>query len=479
MKKKKSEKIRIDELSSFDEPSKTPDADNSLSEEELSLLRESISSAEVDRSNLPPHDQSGIARIIRFIRSNTILSIASLIIAAAIVLSVTGGSALLVFKLANSLKSYTVIIGEDEPYSVSPKEMVIGNVLYIDMRRIATHTGLTLSGSATRMQFTSLKNNSYLLFENESSRVYINGAVTDITAVTADGKRIVTACAYVSEDACLVPITFLEKAVAEDTLSFTFDESSKTVYVRPKYFVYDGDVENKVMKDPKFITDNFNVTIPENQRPAYTYTYALDVSAYLSSIDTEYLMRVNKSNSAGTYKPSNLKELTCPTTRNNLCLDYDAAVSLEAMMLEMSAAGITDTYVTSAYRSYEYQESLYWGYVDDEMENDSGISQEEAERRASEYSARPGESEHQTGLCFDFITSDMGGNLNEKFAESDAFAWLSKNAYKYGFILRYPEEDVSTTGYKYEPWHYRFVGRQAASEIYFSGMCLEEYLQGQ
>lgn len=479
MKKNKSEKIRIDEMQSFDEPNDAQNEDDSLSEEELSLLRESISAADVDRSALPPHDQRGIAHLIRFIRSNAVLSVAAVIIAAAIVISAIGGSAFLTVKIVRDMMVYTVTIGEDEPYTVSPDEMVLGEVMYIDMRKIATHMGLTVSGSPTKIQFTSLKNGTYLLFENESSYVYINGGRTEIKATTVDGKRVVTAKAYVSEDACLVPVTFLEKAVATDTLSFTFDKSSKALYVRPKYFVYDNDVENKVMKELKFITDNFDVTIPEGQRPTYAYSYAIDVTPYLSSIDTEYLMLVNKQNSAGKFKPENLKALDCPTTRSNLSLDYDAAVALEAMMLEMKTAGIEDTLVTSAYRSYEYQEKLYWGYVDDEMASDPNITKEEAERRASEYSARPGESEHQTGLCFDFITKDMGGKLDERFADTDAFAWLSKNAYKYGFILRYPKDDVEVTGYKYEPWHYRFVGRQAASEIYFSGMCLEEYLAGQ
>ena len=478
MKKKKSEKIIIDEFSSNEEPIKNADGGNALSEEELSILKESIASADVDRSTLPPHDQRGIAHLIRFIRSNKVLSVAAFIIAAAIVLSAIGGAAFLSVKLVKDLKNFSVIIGDDEPYTVSPDRMVIGDVMYVDMRKIAAHTGLTRSGSPTKIQFTSLKTDTYLLFEDNSSYAYINGGRTEIKAATTDGKRIVTAKAYVSENECLVPVTFLEKAVDKDTLTFSFDESTKTLYVRPKYFVYDNDLENKIMKELKFTTDNFDVTLPETERPTYTYNYSIDVSAYLSSIDTEYLMLVNKEHSADKYAPAKLKVLDCPTTRANLSLDHDAAVALEAMMLEMKAAGITDTYVTSAYRSYDYQSKLYWGYVEDEKKDDPAITQEEAERRASEYSARPGESEHQTGLCFDFITSDMGGKLDEKFADSDAFAWLSKNAYKYGFILRYPADDVATTGYKYEPWHYRFVGRQAASEIYFSGMCLEEYLAG-
>ena len=479
MKKKKSEKIIIDEISVEGDALGTAEENISLSDEELSILKESVSSATTDRSALPPHDQRGIAHLARFIRANKLLSVASFIIAAAIVLATLGGSAFLALRIVNRLKDYSVIIGEEEPYKVSPDRMIIGDVMYVDMRKIAAHMDLILSGSSTKIHFTSRKNGTHLLFENESPYAYINGGRTEIKAVTTDGKSIVSAKAYVSANECLVPVTFLEKAVSPDTLSFTLDDTTKTLYVRPKYFVYDNDVENKIMKELKFITDNFDVTLPESERPTYTYNYLIDVSPYLSSIDTEYLMLVNKEHSADQYAPADLKELECPTVRDNLSLDRDAAIALEAMMLEMEAAGITDTFVTSAYRSYDYQDKLYWGYVKKEKEKDPAITEEEAERRASEYSARPGESEHQTGLCFDFITSDMGGNLDERFAETDAFAWLSKNAYKYGFILRYPADDVATTGYKYEPWHYRFVGRQAASEIYFSGMCLEEYLAGQ
>ena len=68
-------------------------------------------------------------------------------------------------------------------------------------------------------------------------------------------------------------------------------------------------------------------------------------------------------------------------------------------------------------------------------------------------------------------------DLDETFEDTAAFRWLSENAYKYGFILRYPSNKTDITGYKYEPWHYRFVGRTVAAEIYNSGLCLEEYLE--
>ena len=131
-------------------------------------------------------------------------------------------------------------------------------------------------------------------------------------------------------------------------------------------------------------------------------------------------------------------------------------------------------FVTSSYRSYEYQEMLYNRYVSDNIS--AGMSQAEAEAEASKTSARPGESEHQTGLCFDFIVASMGGSLDERFENTPAFEWLSKNAHHFGFILRYPEDKVAITGYDYEPWHYRFVGRTAAMEIYHDGLSLEEYL---
>ena len=73
------------------------------------------------------------------------------------------------------------------------------------------------------------------------------------------------------------------------------------------------------------------------------------------------------------------------------------------------------------------------------------------------------------------MTSAMT-DLDESFENTAAFKWLQENAYKYGFILRYPTDKTDVTGYKYEPWHYRFVGRTAATEIHDSGLCLEEYL---
>ena len=92
------------------------------------------------------------------------------------------------------------------------------------------------------------------------------------------------------------------------------------------------------------------------------------------------------------------------------------------------------------------------------------------------YSALPGESEHQTGLCVDLI-STKNVVLDETFADNPAYAWLTENAHNFGFILRYPTNKSDVTGIIYEPWHYRYVGKDYAKAICESGLCLEEYLQ--
>ena len=208
-----------------------------------------------------------------------------------------------------------------------------------------------------------------------------------------------------------------------------------------------------------------------------SYRYSADVSAYWNAISTSYssILLVNKSNPLGAdFVPANLVELNSDITTKPVKLDATAAAALQAMMLCMRADGITDTLVTSGYRSYDYQVSLRQGYYADERAN--GYSHEAAWKRVDEYSAPEGMSEHQSGLCVDFITLGMGGVLDNRFEQSDAFRWLQENACQFGFILRYPEDKVHVTKYSYESWHYRFVGHDAAVAITEQGLTLEEYL---
>ena len=141
----------------------------------------------------------------------------------------------------------------------------------------------------------------------------------------------------------------------------------------------------------------------------------------------------------------------------------------EAMGRMIAAAKLESFDLTafSSYRSYEYQTQLYTNYVN-----------RDGKAEADRYSARPGYSEHQTGLAFD--VGEVGQEdlwLTEKFGETPAGKWLVKNAHKYGFILRYPKGKESITGFMYESWHFRYVGIDIAKDIHAKNVTLEEYLK--
>lgn len=119
--------------------------------------------------------------------------------------------------------------------------------------------------------------------------------------------------------------------------------------------------------------------------------------------------------------------------------------------------GIT-LWMKSGYRSYNDQKYIYNNYV-----------ARDGQAEADTYSARPGHSEHQTGLAYDL------NSTSNDFAGTPEAKWIEENCYKYGFILRYPKGKEHITGYIYEPWHVRYVGIDKAKEIYESGLCLEEF----
>lgn len=121
--------------------------------------------------------------------------------------------------------------------------------------------------------------------------------------------------------------------------------------------------------------------------------------------------------------------------------------------------------MVSGFRSYDYQEGLFKRY-----------SNKHGEDQANRFSARAGQSEHQTGLAFDIGGPDDSYWLKESFETTEEGIWLAENAHKFGYILRYPKGKEDITGYIYEPWHFRYVGIEHATKIYEEGLTLEEYL---
>lgn len=159
--------------------------------------------------------------------------------------------------------------------------------------------------------------------------------------------------------------------------------------------------------------------------------------------------------------------------QNDQAVDARAYPDLQNMLGDMSEAGLSPL-ICSSYRSQERQQELYDNKVQRVMAE--GVSREAAQAEAARWVALPGTSEHQTGLAVD-IVSLSNQMLDETQESTPEFQWLAENAWKYGFILRYPNDKSEKTGIAYEPWHFRFVGKEAAAEMHDLGLCLEEYLE--
>ena len=160
------------------------------------------------------------------------------------------------------------------------------------------------------------------------------------------------------------------------------------------------------------------------------------------------------------YVPKDLTTINNNYSSGNKQMTKDATLAFEEMAKDAKKDGYTIRAV-STYRSYSYQENLYNNYAS-----------QDGKAKADTYSARPGYSEHQTGLAVDVDNAKV---TYTKFGTTKEFGWMKDNAYKYGFILRYTKETEFITGYMNEPWHYRYVGKDIAKYIYEHPMTYEEY----
>lgn len=131
--------------------------------------------------------------------------------------------------------------------------------------------------------------------------------------------------------------------------------------------------------------------------------------------------------------------------------------------------------VLSAFRDYEYQTDLYNKKVQ-KLQSEKGYSVKKAREEAATVVASPGTSEHQLGLALDLVDA-RHVKLDESQEQTKAYQWLKEHCDEYGFIVRYPNNKTELTGVIYEPWHFRYVGEEAAREIMDNGLCLEEYLK--
>lgn len=200
--------------------------------------------------------------------------------------------------------------------------------------------------------------------------------------------------------------------------------------------------------------------------------FSLDVGTDVQSEKTQEwpLILVNPWNSV-----PNDYSITLTQLKNGQAVDERCYPELQEMMDDCRAEGLSPL-ICSSYRTQEKQEQLFTNQVQRYV--NLGYSTDDAKAEAAKRVAIPGTSEHQLGLAVD-IVDVQNQNLDSSQENTDVQRWLMKNSWKYGFILRYPSDKTDITGIIYEPWHYRYVGKDVAKELYEQGICLEEYLNQQ
>lgn len=207
----------------------------------------------------------------------------------------------------------------------------------------------------------------------------------------------------------------------------------------------------------------------ESSNNTATAASTFNKQAYSTTDPASLWVIVNKQHpiSPVTYLPSDLRKpavtLRVPGA-TEMELRDTAATATQNLFAAAQAAGY-NLQVSTAYRGYTYQKTLYDSYV-----------AKSGQAAADTFSARPGYSEHQTGWALDIRTVDNQCPLEACFGDLPAGKWLAANAYQYGFILRYPADKTVVTGYSYEPWHFRYVGTELAAEMHRQGITtMEEF----
>jgi D-alanyl-D-alanine carboxypeptidase len=208
----------------------------------------------------------------------------------------------------------------------------------------------------------------------------------------------------------------------------------------------------------------------KNQTPAAQAQAppAFDKSRFSTDEASSLWAVVNKGRSLpGDYVPADLTVPDVPLRLDpsapEMHVRADTAAALKSLFAAGKSEGI-DLMLSSGYRPYSEQVSLYNNYA-----AQSGTAQ------ADTFSARPGHSEHQTGLAADVEPASRSCEVDQCFADLPEGRWLAANAYRYGFIIRYGKGAEALTGYEYEPWHIRYVGKELAARLYSSGQTLEQF----
>lgn len=357
---------------------------------------------------------------------------------------------------------------EYKSLSLKTSDYCRDGIYYADLQTLCDMLGLRYVGDYGAVTVLDQSSGEYITFTVNSRYCVINGAKCQLSnAPTVIGSSLCVPCDVFSQYCSAISSVY-------DGESHTFTVNCDSSKIASGFTV--------LLPEPIGKIDRPEGEDADSGKSETKYTFTADLSAYeeyMNPDDSEpYLILVNRDNPlASTYVPANLTNVA--DTRKDgratqkMCLYAEKA--LEAFLIEARANGFTDVTVTSAFRDYSYQNTLFNQYTQKEMKNDSSLTKEQAEAIVATYSSRPGTSEHQSGLCCDMHNLS---SASAAFAKQPAAQWLAENCYKFGFILRYPEgKQDKVCNITYEPWHFRYVGRYHAERMHELDMCLEEYVE--
>jgi LAS superfamily LD-carboxypeptidase LdcB len=376
------------------------------------------------------------------------------------------------------------------PYS----SVYINGKYFVDMSDIAARAGLTASGDSETMIFSAPPDEK-AIFTVGAGHAVVNGASVNMGAPC-----------FLRDGSLWVSADFASRYVSGVSITLSDDKTTLTVEVSEGGSFL---LKNEAPLDTPAV-DNLppSAVILPSDTPRYEFTK--DLSSYYKYMDPAdrdaFLLLINSSRPAdSTYEPPDITSVLNSKKGKNCTMSLYAEKALEALFIEMYAAGYTDVVVTMAYRSYAAQEKQFNIYVYNERYyykthfettgkwfsdeaydvlgesyiNEKYISKgkttlttDDAVRVASSYSAAPGTGDHLTGFSCDMHNLS---STSVKFENEEAYAWLLENAHKFGFILRYPKGKEKITGMSFEPYHWRFVGQYHAAVMRENGLCLEEY----
>lgn len=265
-------------------------------------------------------------------------------------------------------------------------------------------------------------------------------------------------------------MAFLFAGIASTTMVFLIVTAFFLGRMSKSMEVMNINTDNKTMSVEKDMNNN-TANAEENTATAAKYIWKFENQMtgnkkVTEAVNNDILTLVNPTHRMPENWSVDLVDLI-----NDQSIDRRAYEDLQNMMDDCRAEGLHPL-ICSSYRSHEKQIELYENKVNRLLEE--GYEEDQAAREAERWIAVPGTSEHELGLAVD-IVDESYQMLDDAQADTQTQIWLMNNSYRYGYILRYPADKADITGISYEPWHYRYVGKDAAEYMYENDLCMEEY----